>query len=167
MKVMKKTLRLEVSKRKLTYFLLGSITVQLTSCLTGLDSTKRVNLLLILTLQSYRIQTSQTGCKPYSDTSPYIVRIFWVNTCFNRPYRERPIYIQNQFFCNSRKKLAMQAAAAGNWQYIDKNLSGIGSICWSILMHCLWLYFSQQNPLSNIWLGSSTYVMAHGNREQL
>ena len=34
-------------KRTLTYFRRGSITVQLTSCLTGLDLTKPVNLLLI------------------------------------------------------------------------------------------------------------------------
>ena len=34
------------SQRTLAYFLRGSITVQLTSCLTGLDSTKQVNMLL-------------------------------------------------------------------------------------------------------------------------
>ena len=41
----------EVS-RTLTYFVKGSITVSLTSCLTGLDSTKQVNMLLIQHQQS-------------------------------------------------------------------------------------------------------------------
>ena len=38
----------------------GSITVQLTSCLTGLDSTKQVKLILIQLKQSGWIQTKQT-----------------------------------------------------------------------------------------------------------
>ena len=51
----------------------GSITVWLTFCLTGLDSTKLVNLYLIQHKQSNRILTSQTGGQSYSDTSPYEV----------------------------------------------------------------------------------------------
>ena len=47
-----------------------SITVWLTSCLTGLDMAEQVNLLLIKHEQSSWIQTSQTGGQPYSDTSP-------------------------------------------------------------------------------------------------
>ena len=43
-----KGLYTEFIPRTLTYFLRGSITVQLTSCLTGLDLTKLVNLYLIL-----------------------------------------------------------------------------------------------------------------------
>ena len=53
----------EVS-RTLTYFVKGSITVSLTSCLTGLDSTKQVNMLLIQHQQSSWIQTKQTGGQP-------------------------------------------------------------------------------------------------------
>jgi hypothetical protein len=45
----------------------GSITVQLTSCLTGLESS--VCLLTIFVLQNRLIQTSQTGGQQYSDTS--------------------------------------------------------------------------------------------------
>ena len=44
-----------------------------TSCLTGLDSTKLVNLYLIQYKKSNWILTSQTGGQPYSDTSPYAV----------------------------------------------------------------------------------------------
>ena len=51
----------------LSLLLRGSIIVQLISCFTSLDSNK----FLILHKQSNRIQTSQTGCQPYSDTSPY------------------------------------------------------------------------------------------------
>ena len=51
----------------------GSITIWLTSCLTGLDSTKLVNLYLIQYKQSSRILTSQAGGQPYSNTSPYKV----------------------------------------------------------------------------------------------
>ena len=40
-------LKQEFEQRRLTYFVSGSITVQLTSCLTGLDPTKLVNLYLI------------------------------------------------------------------------------------------------------------------------
>ena len=56
--------------RILTYFVRGSITVQLTSCLTGLDLTKQVNLLFIHHEQSSWIQTNKTGGQAYSDTSP-------------------------------------------------------------------------------------------------
>ena len=44
-------------QRTLTYFIRGNITVQLTSCLTGLDSTKQVNMLLIQHKQSSWFQT--------------------------------------------------------------------------------------------------------------
>ena len=61
-------------QRTLTYyFLRGSITVQLTSFLTGLDSAA---LLILNKIQIYKfgwIQTSQTGGQLYSDTSPYEV----------------------------------------------------------------------------------------------
>ena len=60
-----------------THFLMGSITVRLTSCLTGLDSTKLVNLYLIQHKQSSWILTGQTVGQPYSDTSP-----FKVSECF-------------------------------------------------------------------------------------
>ena len=42
----------DVTKIILTYFLRGSITVWLTSCLTGLDLNKRVNMLIIQHKQS-------------------------------------------------------------------------------------------------------------------
>ena len=58
-------------QRTLTYFIRGSITVRLTSCLTGLDLAEQVNLLLIKHKQSSWIQTSQTGGQLYSDTSPH------------------------------------------------------------------------------------------------
>ena len=38
--------------KKLTYFIRGIITVQMTSCLTRLDLTKQVNLFLIQRMQS-------------------------------------------------------------------------------------------------------------------
>ena len=56
--------------RTLTYFVRGSITVQLTSCLIGLDLAKQVSMLLIQHKQSSWIQTSQAGGQSYSDTSP-------------------------------------------------------------------------------------------------
>ena len=37
--------------------------------LTYFDPAKQVNLLLIFIQRSYLIQTSQTGCQPYTDTS--------------------------------------------------------------------------------------------------
>ena len=48
----------------------GSITVWLTSCLTGLDLTKQLNLLIVFIWQKGWIQTSQIGGQPHSDTSP-------------------------------------------------------------------------------------------------
>ena len=54
----------------LTYFGRGSTTVQLTS-LIGLDWGEQVNLLLIKHKQSSWIQSSQTGGRTNSDTSPY------------------------------------------------------------------------------------------------
>ena len=60
-------------ERILAYYVRGSIAVRLTSCFTCLDSAalfmlnwKWINLF-------GRIQTSQTGYQPYSDTSPNIV----------------------------------------------------------------------------------------------
>ena len=50
-----------IYQRTLTYFVRGSITVSLTSCLPGLDLADQVNLLLIKHKQSNRIKTSQTG----------------------------------------------------------------------------------------------------------
>ena len=61
------------NQRTLIYFVRGSITVQLTSCLTGLDLAKQVNLLIVWIQQSSWIQTNQTGSQPYTDTSPYKV----------------------------------------------------------------------------------------------
>ena len=54
-----------ISQRTLTYFVKGCITVQLTSCLTGLDSTKLVNLYLVQHKQSSWIQTNKTGGQLY------------------------------------------------------------------------------------------------------
>ena len=57
----------------LTYFIREIITVQLTFCLTGLDS---VALLLFNLQQIYmfgQIQISQTGGQSHSDTSPFKV----------------------------------------------------------------------------------------------
>ncbi len=45
----------------------GSITVQLTSCLTGLETA------VSLDLQNRLIQTSQMGGQRYSDTSPFSI----------------------------------------------------------------------------------------------
>ena len=55
--------------RALIYFVRGSMTVWLTSCLIGLDLAERVNLLLIKHKQISWIQTSQTGSQPYYHTS--------------------------------------------------------------------------------------------------
>jgi hypothetical protein len=48
----------------------GSITVPLTSCLTGLESAEWQ---LTIFLQNRLVQTSQTGGKWYSDTSPFSI----------------------------------------------------------------------------------------------
>ena len=61
------------SHRTLAYFVSGSITVWLTSCLSGLDSAA---LLMLNQQQIYlfgQIKSSQTGGQQYSDTSPYEV----------------------------------------------------------------------------------------------
>ena len=55
----------------------GSITVQLTYCLTGLDS---ADMLMLNKKQFYlvgQIQTSQSGGQPFSDTSPMLSG-FWM-----------------------------------------------------------------------------------------
>jgi hypothetical protein len=49
----------------------GSITVPLTSCLTGLESA--VWQLIFFYLQNRLIQTSQTGGRQYNDTSPFSI----------------------------------------------------------------------------------------------
>ena len=56
-------------EHSLTYFVSWSITVWLTSCLTGLDLAKRVNVLWIKRKQSSWILTSKTGGQPYTDSS--------------------------------------------------------------------------------------------------
>ena len=51
-------------KIPLTYFIRGSITVQLTSCLTELDTTKQANLSLMFMQQCSRIHSGKLeGCK--------------------------------------------------------------------------------------------------------
>ena len=64
----------DMEQRTLTCLVKGMITVWLTSCLTGLDSTKQVNILLIQYKQSRWIGTKQPGSHLYSDTFPYKVR---------------------------------------------------------------------------------------------
>ena len=70
------------TQRKVTYFIRRRITVWLTTCLTGLDLAKQVNMLLIKHKQSNWIKTSQIGGLMYSDTSPYKVHglNIWVET---------------------------------------------------------------------------------------
>ena len=72
-------------QRTLTNFVRGrSITVRMTSCLTGLDSTKLLNFYLIQHKQSSRILNSQTGGHPYSDASPYVLSecsLPWIGHC--------------------------------------------------------------------------------------
>ena len=60
-------------QRTLTYFIRGSITARLTSCLTGLALTKLVHVYLIQHKQSSWILISQTGGQLFRDTSPYKV----------------------------------------------------------------------------------------------
>ena len=45
------------------------MTVQLTSCLDGLDSTKQINLLFFNISKATQFQTGKTGGQPYRDTS--------------------------------------------------------------------------------------------------
>jgi hypothetical protein len=51
----------------------GSITVPLTSCLTGLESAVWQLTIFCCYLQNRLIQTSQTGGQWYSDTSPFSI----------------------------------------------------------------------------------------------
>ena len=60
-------------QRTLTYFVKGNITVQLTSCLTGLDSAFLLNWNYKQICLFGQILTGQTGGHPYSDISPYKV----------------------------------------------------------------------------------------------
>ena len=64
---------LKFLQRTLTYFVRGSISVQLTSCLTGLNSAALLMLNQIQLFKFGRIQTSKIGGQPYSVTSPYEV----------------------------------------------------------------------------------------------
>ena len=64
-------------QKTLTYFGRGSITVWLTSCLTGYDLTKLVNLCLIQHKQSSRLLTSQTWGQSYNDTLTKNVSVLW------------------------------------------------------------------------------------------
>ena len=56
----------------------GSITVPLTSCLTGLEFADN----FCFYLQNRLIQTSQRGCQEYSDTSPFSIP--WFNYQFKK-----------------------------------------------------------------------------------
>ena len=65
--------RLNTNQRTLIYFVRGNITVQLTSCLTGLDSAVLLNWNYKQICLFGQILTGQTGGQPYSDISPYEV----------------------------------------------------------------------------------------------
>ena len=55
------------------------LTVQVTTtCFTGMDSTKHVNILLIQQKRSSWIQKSKKGGQLCSDTCPYETSIFWL-----------------------------------------------------------------------------------------
>ena len=63
----------QIKQETLTYFVRGSITVRLTSCLTGYDSAA---MFVFNSQQIYsfdQIQPSHAGGQPYRDTSPYEV----------------------------------------------------------------------------------------------
>ena len=60
-------------QRTLSFFVGGKYHLKLTSCFTGLDSAALLMLNKIHIYKFSRIQTSQTGGRPYSDTSPYKV----------------------------------------------------------------------------------------------
>ena len=62
-----------LKQRTLTYFVRGSITVWLTSSLTGQDLAALLMLNQIEIYKFGQIQTSQTGGRLYSETSPYNV----------------------------------------------------------------------------------------------
>jgi len=51
----------------------GSITVPLTSCLTGLESAVLLLTIFCFYLQNRLIQTSEIGGQGYSDTSPFSI----------------------------------------------------------------------------------------------
>ena len=78
------------------YFVKGSITVQLTSCLTGLDLTKQVSLLSIQHEQSSCFLTSKTGGQPYSDTSPLWSK--WVFSGWNAWLTDWLAWMMLKFF---------------------------------------------------------------------
>ena len=67
--------------RTLTYFIRGSITVRLTSCLNGLNSAALVmfNQQLIYLFG----QATQTGGQLYSETSPYEVSVCYLMEAFS------------------------------------------------------------------------------------
>ncbi len=54
----------------------GSITVLLTSCLTGLESAVWLLTIFVFYLQNRLIQTSQTGGEWYNDISPFSIPCF-------------------------------------------------------------------------------------------
>jgi hypothetical protein len=56
----------------------GSITVPLTSCLTGLESADN----FWFYLQNRLIHTSQTGGQQYSDTSPFSIPWLWAQATY-------------------------------------------------------------------------------------
>jgi hypothetical protein len=58
----------------------GSIIVQLTSCLTGLESAVWLQTNFCFYLQNRLIQTSHTGGQQYSDTSPFRIPWFRLRT---------------------------------------------------------------------------------------
>ena len=70
-------------QRTLTYFVKGNITVQLTSCLTGLDSAFLLNWNYKQICLFGQILTSQTGGRLYSDTFPYEVSILWLKQSYS------------------------------------------------------------------------------------
>ncbi len=51
----------------------GTITVLLTSCLTGLESAVWQLTIFVLYFQNRLVQTSQTGGQQYNDTSPFSI----------------------------------------------------------------------------------------------
>jgi hypothetical protein len=69
----------------------GSITVPLTSCLTGLESAVW-QLTIFFYLQNRLIQTSQTGGQQYSDTFPFSITWVWYKSS-NFSFLYKPIYI--------------------------------------------------------------------------
>ncbi len=95
----------------------GSITVPLTSCLTGLDSAVWLTTdNFCFYLQNRLIQTSQTGGQRYSDTFPFSIPwIRWsmLSTGLHHPLDgvTNPQYkllhfIQLTFFCKKKRALA-------------------------------------------------------------